>query len=270
MTTNALEGISMHVLIVEDDLRLSQALSHILQENGYDVDAVYNGAEGLAWAESGMYDVIILDGMLPKMDGLEVAAELRRQNVSTPILMLTARDSIPDKVTGLDSGADTYMTKPFAPAELLANLRALTRRRGEVVFERIVVGDLALDLKSEDLSCGSKEIHLSHKEFELAQVLMTNAGNVLTKETLLAKVWGVESNAEDNNVEAYVSFLRKKIRFLGSDAKIEALRKVGYRLVSSETAVEEASKGESSDGETASGRATSDHGSAPQSKDAAC
>lgn len=226
----------MHILIVEDDLRLSQALCHILKENGYDVDAVYTGTDGLTWAESELYDVIILDGMLPKMDGFEVAAELRRQGISTPILMLTARDNISDKVTGLDSGADTYMTKPFAPAELLANLRALTRRHGEVVFEKITVGDLVLHLQSEDLSCGEKEIHLSHKEFELACVLMTNAGNVITKESLLAKVWGVESTAEDNNVEAYVSFLRKKIRFLGSGAKIEALRKVGYRFISSESA----------------------------------
>lgn len=234
MANNNIEGVVMHVLIVEDDLRLSQALSHILKENGYDVDAVYDGAEGLTWADSGIYDVIILDGMLPKKDGFEVAAELRRQGIATPILMLTARDTVSDKVTGLDSGADTYMTKPFAPAELLANLRALTRRRGEVVFEKITVGDLVLHLQSEDLSCGSKEIHLSHKEFELAQIFMTNAGNVLTKDTLLTKVWGVDSNAEDNNVEAYVSFLRKKIRFLGSDAKIEALRKVGYRLMSSD------------------------------------
>lgn len=239
MTDNTHEGICMHILIVEDDLRLSQALSHILKENGYDVDAVYDGAEGLTWAESGIYDVIILDGMLPNMDGFDVARALRRQNISTPILMLTARDSVPDKVTGLDSGADTYMTKPFAPAELLANLRALTRRHGDVVFEKITVGDLVLHLQSEDLSCGAKEIHLSHKEFELASILMTNAGQVITKDTLLTKVWGVESNAEDNNVEAYVSFLRKKIRFLGSEAKIEALRKVGYRLVSSEQAATE-------------------------------
>lgn len=245
----------MHVLIVEDDLRLSQALSHILEENGYEVDVVYDGADGLAWAESGLYDVIILDGMLPKKDGFEVVADLRRRNIATPVLMLTARDSISAKVTGLDSGADTYMTKPFAPAELLANLRALTRRRGEVVFEKITVGDLVLHLASEDLSCGSKEIHLSHKEFELASVLMNNAGNVVTKDTLLAKVWGVESSAEDNNVEAYVSFLRKKIRFLGSGAKIEALRKVGYRFMSSENVRADAS--------ASSGSPDADYGTEP-------
>ena len=220
----------MQILIVEDDMRLEQALGHILEENGYMVDAVHDGASGLAYAQSGIYDVVILDVMLPKMNGFDVVAELRRSGVSTPVLMLTARDSVPDKIAGLDSGADDYMTKPFSPAELLAHLRALTRRQGEVVFEKLTAGDLTLNLESFNLSCGEKSIHLSYKEFSLAKVLMSNCGQVVSKETLLAKVWGVDSSAEDNNVEAYISFLRKKMRFLGSKAHIETLRKAGYRL----------------------------------------
>ena len=220
----------MQTLIVEDDVRLARALAHILEENGYGADVVHDGATGLAWAESGMYDVIILDVMLPKMDGFAVVADRRRQNVSTPVLLLTARDAVPDKITGLDSGADDYMTKPFSPAELLAHLRALTRRQGEVLFEKLAAGDLELNLESHDLSRGGKSIHLSYKEYCLAKVLMTNAGQVVSKDLIIAKVWGIESSAEDNNVEAYVSFLRKKMKFLGSTARIETLRKAGYRF----------------------------------------
>ena len=220
----------MQTLIVEDDVRLARALAHILEENGYGADVVHDGATGLAWAESGMYDVIILDVMLPKMDGFAVVADLRRENVSTPVLLLTARDAVPDKITGLDSGADDYMTKPFSPAELLAHLRALTRRQGEVLFEKLAAGDLELNLESHDFSRGGKSIHLSYKEYCLAKVLMTNAGQVVSKDLIIAKVWGIESSAEDNNVEAYVSFLRKKMKFLGSTARIETLRKAGYRF----------------------------------------
>lgn len=220
----------MQILIVEDDVRLARALAHILEEDGYGTDVVHNGADGLAYAESDIYDMVILDVMLPKMDGFTVVAELRRKNVSTPVLLLTARDAVPDKITGLDSGADDYMTKPFSPAELLAHLRALTRRQGEVIFEKLDAGDLSLNLESYDLTCGQKAIHLSFKEFSLAKVLMSNAGQVVSKELLIERVWGVESSAEDNNVEAYVSFLRKKMRFLGSKACIETIRKAGYRF----------------------------------------
>ena len=208
-------------------MRLAQALAHILAENGYQTDVVHDGASGLAYAECGDYDVIILDVMLPKMDGFAVVAQLRRKSISVPVLLLTARDAVPDKITGLDSGADDYMTKPFAPAELLAHLRALTRRQGEVLFEKLAAGDLVLNLESYDLACGSKSIHLSYKEFSLAKVLMANAGQVVSKDMLIAKVWGVESSAEDNNVEASVSFLRQKMKFLGSTARIETLRRAG-------------------------------------------
>lgn len=223
----------MQVLIVEDDIRLAQALGQILKENHYQVDLVHDGDQGFAYAESGGYDVIILDVMLPRKSGLEVVAELRRANVPTPVLMLTARTTVQDKITGLDSGADDYMTKPFSPAELLAHLRALTRRQGQVVFEKINFGDISLNLESHDLSCGSKSINLSYKEFSIANILISNKGQIVSKDMLISKVWGVESSAVDNNVEAYISFLRKKLKFLGSNTQIETVRKVGYRLESS-------------------------------------
>lgn len=223
----------MQVLIVEDDIRLAQALGQILEENHYQVDLVHDGDQGLAYAESGSYDVVILDVMLPRKSGLEVVAELQRADVATPVLMLTARTTVQDKITGLDSGADDYMTKPFSPAELLAHLRALTRRQGQMVFEKIDFGDISLNLESHDLSCGSKSINLSYKEFSIANILISSKGQIVSKDMLISKVWGVESSAVDNNVEAYISFLRKKLKFLGSNTQIETVRKVGYRLESS-------------------------------------
>ncbi|WP_350454309.1 response regulator transcription factor [Slackia heliotrinireducens] len=220
----------MQVLIVEDDVRLASALKHILEDNGYLVDMVHDGQSGYDYAVAGIYDVVILDVMLPKMNGFEVVASLRRANLDTPVLLLTARDAIPDKITGLDSGADDYMTKPFSPAELLAHLRALTRRQGQVVFEKLEAGDLSLNLESHDLSSGQKTINLSFKEYEIANILMSNAGQIISKEQLISKVWGVESTADDNNVEAYISFLRKKLKFLGSSVSIDTVRRVGYKL----------------------------------------
>lgn len=233
-------GDEMQVLVVEDDIRLAQALGHILEENNYRVDLVGNGELGLDYGESGIYDIIILDVMLPKMNGFDVVAELRRRKVTTPVLMLTARDAVPEKITGLDSGADDYMTKPFSPAELLAHLRALTRRQGEVVFETVEFEDITLNLESFDLSSGKKTIHLGLKEFSILKILMINPNQVISKETLIAKVWGVESSAEDNNVEAYISFLRKKLKFVGSHAVIETLRKAGYRLGVAEDTADDA------------------------------
>lgn len=220
----------MQILIVEDDKKLALALKQILIEADYQVDAVHDGQSGLDYALSGIYDVIILDAMLPKMDGFTVAKELRRAQISTPILLLTARDAIRDKIAGLDSGADDYMTKPFSPAELLAHLRALLRRQGQVVFETLTFEDVTLNLESHDLICGENSIHLGFKEFSLARIFLSNPTQVITKEQLITKVWGVDSSAMDNNVEAYVSFLRKKLRFLGSRVGVESLRKTGYRL----------------------------------------
>lgn len=224
----------MQLLIAEDDKNLASALCQILNENGYETDVVHRGDEALDWACAAPYDAIVLDVMLPGMEGFEVARELRRRGVSTPVLLLTARDSISDKICGLDAGADDYMTKPFSPAELMAHLRALTRRRGDVVFERLSVGDLTLDLDSRELSCRSKSIGLSAKEFDMMQMLMENRGRTLSKDQLLDGVWGPAAAGSDNNVEAYISFLRKKLAHLGSACVLETIRKAGYRLVEGE------------------------------------
>ena len=221
----------MHILIVEDDAHLAAALARILEDNKHDTEVVSDGEAGVEKAKETAYDVIIMDVMMPKKDGIEATRELRRDGINTPIMLLTARDATDDKVAGYDSGADDYMTKPFAPAELLAHLRALGRRQGDVQFERINAGDLSLDLESYDLSCNGKSIHLSFKEFSILRILMSNPGNVFSKETLISRAWGNESSAGDNNVEAYISFLRKKLTHLGSKAKIETLRKAGYRFL---------------------------------------
>ncbi|MCI8553843.1 MAG: response regulator transcription factor [Clostridiales bacterium] len=225
----------MRILVVEDEKRLAEALAQILRENRYLVDLAFDGQEGLDNALSGIYDAVILDVMLPAMDGFALTAELRRQKVMTPVLMLTARDQIADKVAGLDSGADDYMTKPFSPEELLARVRALMRRQGEILPDEAVFEDLTLNLSSGDLRCGVRSVHLNYKEFEICRLLMANPRAAVSKETLIVKVWGYDSGAEDNNVEAYISFLRKKLAFLGSRVGIEALRKVGYRLEGNRT-----------------------------------
>lgn len=220
----------MQILVVEDEKRLAEALQQILTEKKYMVDLAFDGRDGYDYAVSGIYDIIILDVMLPKMNGLEVAKALRREKIDTPILMLTAKDQIADKVAGLDAGADDYMTKPFSPEELTARIRALTRRQGEVVIDELTFGDIRLDLSSCDISCGEKSVHLNFKEFEIMKILMSNTAAVTTKDDLIVKVWGYDSNAVDNNVEVYVSFLRKKLDFIGSGVEIVSLRKIGYRL----------------------------------------
>ncbi|MBE6790751.1 MAG: response regulator transcription factor [Ruminococcaceae bacterium] len=220
----------MQVLVVEDEKRLAQALGHVLEEQKYMVDIAFDGEDGYDYAVSGIYDIIILDVMLPKMNGYEVASRLRKEKIQTPILMLTAKDQISDKVKGLDSGADDYMTKPFAPEELLARVRALTRRQGEVIIDEITFSDVTLNLSTCDLTCGVKSVHLNFKEFEIMKILMQNAGIVTTKEDLIVKVWGYDSDAVDNNVEVYVSFLRKKLDFISGGIEIVSLRKIGYRL----------------------------------------
>ncbi len=221
---------TVRILIVEDEKRLAETLVQIMAEHKYVADAVYDGESGFDYAMSGIYDVIILDVMLPKRDGFSVVQQMRRQHNGTPVLILTARDEIPDKVTGLDCGADDYLTKPFSPDELMARVRALSRRQGEVISDVITFGDLTLNLSAYSLQCGTKSVHLGYKEFEVLRLLMANSSIVVPKEDLLLKVWGSESNAEDNNVEVYISFLRKKFAFLGSHVSITAVRKIGYRL----------------------------------------
>ena len=168
--------------------------------------------------------------MLPIKNGFEIVQEMRAKKNDTPVLMLTARDDVSDKVNGLDCGADDYMTKPFVPEELLARIRALSRRHGEVLLEELKFADLKLNLSTHDLWKNGKSIRLGFKEFEVLRILMANPDIIVTKDSLISKVWGIDSQAEDNNVEAYISFLRKKISFLGSKVEIVTLRKVGYRL----------------------------------------
>ncbi|HPE16254.1 MAG TPA: response regulator transcription factor [Oscillospiraceae bacterium] len=220
----------MRILIVEDEPRLADALGQIMREQKYLTDVVHDGADGLDYAATNQYDVIVLDVMLPKRNGFDVARELRRKKIMTPILMLTARGEVSDRVAGLDCGADDYMTKPFAPEELLARVRALSRRQGDMALEELRYDDVTLSLASYDLSRGEKNVHLGFKEFEVMRILMSNPNSVVPKEELITKVWGMESGAEDNNVEAYISFLRKKLFFLGSRVLIGTQRKVGYRL----------------------------------------
>ena len=225
----------MRVLIVEDELHLAEALGQIMTEQKYLVDVVHDGADGLDYALIEQYDAILLDVMLPKIDGFEVARRLRAAHVSTPILMLTARDEIGDKISGLDCGADDYMTKPFDPGELLARVRALTRRQGEFIGNTITVGDLTLRLDVRCLMCGDDMVRLGFKEFEVMRLLMANYRAVVPKEDIISKVWGLGSEAEDNNVEVYISFLRKKLSFLHSSVSIGTVRKIGYFLEVPET-----------------------------------
>lgn len=220
----------MRILVVEDEKRLAQALRAILEAEKYMVDTVYDGGDGYDYAASGIYDAIVLDVMLPVMDGFEVVKKLREEKIETPILMLTARDSIDDKISGLDIGADDYMTKPFEPKELLARIRSVTRRKGEVVIDDMTWGDIHLNMSTGELSCKDKKVRLNFKEFEIMKLLMSGHDGIFSKEDLITKVWGYDSDATDNNVEAYISFLRKKLRHIGSSVAIESIRKVGYRL----------------------------------------
>ena len=221
----------MRVLIVEDEARLAATLRDLLEINGYTADICGDGETGLDNALSGIYDVVLLDVMLPKLDGFTVLRRLRAAGTSTPVLMLTARSEVSDRVEGLDCGADYYLTKPFEPKELLACIRALTRRQpGLRNTDQLEYGDLLLEKNTFALTCGERSVRLSRKEFDMMELLMLNRELVLTKEKLLVKIWGYESDAEDNNVEVYISFLRKKLEHLHSRVKIKTIRMVGYCL----------------------------------------
>ena len=224
----------MQILVVEDERPLSNAIKKILEQKGFFVDAVYDGAEALEYARAVPYNLIILDVMLPKLDGFEVVAALRRSAVHTPILMLTARAATADKVQGLNTGADDYMTKPFDPEELLARVGALTRRTGDVVLDQVRFEDLSLDLSSAQLFCGGDSVQLSRKEFEVLRTFLCNPTMTIPTETLLVNAWGLDSEATGNNVEVYISFLRKKLRYLHSRVGIRKLQRIGYRLEVSE------------------------------------
>ena len=218
------------ILIVEDEQNIVDILSFNLSREGYDTLEAYDGPTGLQLALEQDPDLILLDLMLPGMDGFEVCRQVRESGSSTPIIMLTAREEETDKVLGLELGADDYMTKPFDIGELLARVRALTRRQGEVIGEQLAAGDLVLDTPTRSLRRGEKSVRLGFKEFDVLRLLLAAPRAVIPKEDIISKVWGLESEAEDNNVEVYISFLRKKLAYLGSRVSIGTVRKVGYHL----------------------------------------
>lgn len=219
----------MKILIIEDEKLLAESLQTLLETKGFDVETVFDGVSGEEYAGLGIYDLLILDVMLPGLNGYQLARRIRSGRCGTPILMLTAKSALEDRVQGLNAGADYYLTKPFDTRELLACIHALLRRQGAQVDE-LSFGNTSLDLSSGTFICGDKSIRLSAKEFEVMRLLLQNPGRNLSKETILAHVWGYDSNAVENHVEVYVGFLRKKLTGIGSNIRIVALRRLGYHL----------------------------------------
>lgn len=221
----------MKVLVIEDEKDLSMALCELLQCEGFSTDTAYNGIDGLDCTLTGIYDVIVLDIMLPKMNGIEVLKEIRKNKISSAVLMLTAKSEIEDKVCGLQSGADDYLTKPFITEEFLARVWALSRRTHiTYVGERITYSDIVLDQAHHTLQVGEDSIKLSSKEYELMEVLMRNPKIVISKEQFVEKIWGYDTDIEYNSIEVYISFLRRKLKDLGSKVNIQTIRGVGYTL----------------------------------------
>ena len=224
----------MKILIVEDEVLLANSLKTLLEKKGFTVEVAYDGETGKDYAETGVYDLLILDVMMPKLNGYDLARQVRAERCATPILMLTAKGELEDRIEGLNAGADYYLTKPFDTRELLACINALLRRQGDQVDE-LRFGNTALDLASGMLVCGAERVRLSAKEFDIMRFLLQSKGNNLSKEVLLARVWGFDSNAVENHVEVYVGFLRKKLASIGSNIRIEAVRRLGYTMEVAET-----------------------------------
>ena len=219
----------MKILIIEDEKLLAESLKTLLELKGFEVEVVYDGEDGAEYAETGIYDLLIMDVMMPKLNGYQVARQVRAHRITTPILMLTAKGEVQDRIEGLNAGADYYLTKPFDNMELLACINALLRRQGTQV-DILQYGNTTLDLTGYVLSTEKGSIRLSKKEFDVMRRLMQFQGRSIRKDVLLTQVWGFESNATENNVEAYVGFLRKKLKSIGSDLKIESIRLLGYHL----------------------------------------
>ena len=220
----------MRLLLVEDEKRMAQALCEILHQEKYDVDHFADGLEGLLALETNTYDLAILDVMLPHKNGFQIAREARKKGVRTPILMLTAKSELDDKVTGLDCGADDYLTKPFMTRELLARLRALSRRNINTPDGALTFGDVSLSKETSLLRCGENSVRLSEKELRILEYLIATQGQILSREQLAVKIWGYNSDTEYNNVEVYMSFVRKKLSFVGAKTEIKAVRGIGYEL----------------------------------------
>ena len=221
----------MRILIVEDEKHLAEAVAQILKRQNYTVDVVHNGEDGLDYGLSGIYDLIVLDIMLPKMNGIDILKNLRKEGIFTPVILLTAKGDISDRVIGLDSGADDYLPKPFATEELLARIRALSRRKADIQMEdNLSFGDVKLNPSTLMLSREEQQIKLTLRESELMEYLMIRKGLITSKELIIEKLWGYDSEAEHNNVEVYISFLRKKLQFLKSNVVVTTTRGVGYSL----------------------------------------
>lgn len=224
----------MKILVVDDEVKLADAIGELLRHNKFVVDVVYDGKDGYFYAKNGDYDVVLLDVMMPDMDGFEVASKLRQNKCNVPILMLTAKDEVASRVKGLDCGADDYLTKPFASEELLARIRALTRRQSELVFDELTFEDITLNTSNYTLSCGQKVVSLGAKEYEILRFLMSNPTQVISKDVIISKIWGLDCDITENNVEAYMSFLRKKLFYVGSKVGIMTKRLLGYYLEKTE------------------------------------
>ncbi len=220
----------MKILLVDDERQLTDALSVILKKNNFSVDCAYNGEDGLDFALSGIYDLIVLDIMMPKIDGLTVLKTLREKRVNTPILMLSAKSDIRDKIEGLNLGADDYIAKPFDTNELIARIRALLRRKDTFTGDVLSFYDIKLDRDSLKLIKDDKSITLGKKEFQILEMLILNDGKRIDKERFIEKIWGYDTDAEYNTIEVYVSFLRKKLSAVNSNVEIKSLRGIGYTL----------------------------------------
>ena len=220
----------MKILVIDDEIKLADALGELFRRNKFLVDVVYEGKDGLYCAQNGDYDVVVLDVMMPDMDGFEVVRNLRQRKINVPVLMLTAKEDVADRVKGLDCGADDYLTKPFATEELLARVRALTRRKAEMVYDEMSYADVVLNTSNYTLSCGAKNVSLGAKEYAIMRLFLANPTLVISKDTIISKVWGLDSDITENNVEAYMSFLRKKLFFIGSKLTISTKRMLGYYL----------------------------------------
>lgn len=219
----------MRILLAEDERSLSKAIIHILEKNHYSADAVYDGKEALEYLRTGIYDALILDVMMPVMDGIQVLQQLRREKNTIPVLILTAKAEVDDKVLGLDSGANDYLTKPFDTKELLARLRAMTRK-SSCQSTTLHFGNISLDCAAFTLSSPDGSFRLTNKEFQMMQILLSNPSGIVPTERFLEKIWGYDSDAEINVVWVYISYLRKKLNALGADIRITAVRNTGYRL----------------------------------------
>ena len=220
----------VRILIVEDEERMAKTIQSLLKKQNYLSDIASDGEEGLDCILSGIYDLVVLDVMLPKLDGFQVLERIRAEGVTTPVLLLTARSTVTDRIEGLDRGADYYLPKPFAGGELLACIRALLRRPREMESGAVTFGDITLDEESGVLSCGAEQVSLNSRERELMRILMRNGGSPVARESILVKVWGFDASPESNVVDAYMSFLRKKLSFIHSRAGIESVRRIGYYL----------------------------------------